>query len=394
MTAARTRRPLRVAFLGHSAKLSGAELSLVELVSALEDAEVVVILAEDGPLVDRLRETQTSVEVLPLADEARLVRREELRPDGGRLLSAGVAVAGYSARLARRLRALEVDLADANTLKALVYGAPAARLAGVPLVWHVHDRISEDYLPSLAVKGLRGIARFATAGLIANSESTLATVSGLGRPVTVVPEPIRHESFRADAGPGRDEPFTVAMVGRIAPWKGQDVFVRAFARAFRHGPERAVVFGAPLFGEHDYERALLDLIADLGLENRLELRGFTGDVAGELERVHALVHASVIPEPFGRVIVEGMAAGLPVVAAAGGGPTEIVTDGVDGILYPPGDVDELARILRRLASEPALAARLGAAAVERARAFSPEVAAAGTRAFYQAVLDRRERAAA
>ena len=59
-----------------------------------------------------------------------------------------------------------------------------------------------------------------------------------------------------------------------------------------------------------------------------------------------LVHASITPEPYGQVIVEAMHAGLPVIAASGGGPSEIVTDGVDGLLYPPGDVDVLCAALR------------------------------------------------
>jgi glycosyltransferase involved in cell wall biosynthesis len=176
------------------------------------------------------------------------------------------------------------------------------------------------------------------------------------------------------------------MVGRIAPWKGQDVFLRAFALAFPDGDERGVLVGAPLFGEERYEGELRALIEQLGLGDRIELRGFAEDVGAELARVDALVHASVIPEPFGRVIVEGMAAGLPVVAAAGGGPTEIVSDGVDGLLYPPGDVDELAATLRRVAADPDLGERLGRAAVERARAFSPELVAARTSAFYREVL--------
>jgi glycosyltransferase involved in cell wall biosynthesis len=385
---------LRVAFLGHSAALSGAELGLVELVAAFDDVDPVVVLAEVGPLVRRLEQAGAEVEVLPLANEARLVRRVDLDRSTGRLFRAGRTTAAYSLRLARRLRALRVDLVHANTLKALVYGGPAAQLARTPMLWHVHDRISEDYLPAAAVSLVRGLGRTTARGVIANSRATLATLGRLNRPATIIPEPVRHEAFRGPRTRRPDEPFAVAMVGRIAPWKGQDVFLRSFATAFPEGKERAVLVGAPLFGEDGYEHELRALIERLGLNDRVELRGFADDVAAELERVDALVHASVIPEPFGRVIVEGMAAGLPVVAAAGGGPSEIIDDNVDGLLYRPGDVAALAATLRRVASDPALAERLGRAAVERARAFSPELAAAKTRDFYRRVLSQPERAAA
>jgi glycosyltransferase involved in cell wall biosynthesis len=382
-----TGRPLRVAILGHSAKLSGAELGLVELVSAFEDVEPVVVLAEPGPLVERLDRAGAEVQVLPLPAQARLVRRDELRGGPARLLLAGAATAAYAVRLGRRLHRLHVDLVHANTLKALFYGSAATQVARKPMVWHAHDRISEDYLPRPAVGLVRGVARTAATGVIANSSATLATVGRLRRPATVIPEPVRHQAFDRSGAHRGHGPFVAVMVGRIAPWKGQDMFLRAFATAFPDGDERAVIVGAPLFGEEAYERSLRALRDRLGLRDRVELRGFTDDVAAELARADALVHASVIPEPFGRVIVEGMAAGLPVVAAAGGGPDEIVTEGVDGLLYPPGDVDELAATLRRVATDAALAERLGRAAVERARAFSPELAAAQTSAFYRHVLE-------
>ena len=124
-----TAAALRVAILGHSAELSGAELSLVELVGAFEDVEPLVLLAEDGPLVERLERAGAEVEVLPLREEARFVRRDQLRGGPFGLVPAGAATAAYAVRLARRLRALHVDLVHANTLKALFYGGAAARLA-------------------------------------------------------------------------------------------------------------------------------------------------------------------------------------------------------------------------------------------------------------------------
>jgi glycosyltransferase involved in cell wall biosynthesis len=86
-----------------------------------------------------------------------------------------------------------------------------------------------------------------------------------------------------------------------------------------------------------------------------------------------LVHASTIPEPFGMVVIEGMAAGLPVVAADAGGPTEVIDHGVDGLRYPMGDAGALAEALSTLAADAGLRARLGAAGRRRAEAFFPDV---------------------
>jgi glycosyltransferase involved in cell wall biosynthesis len=111
--------------------------------------------------------------------------------------------------------------------------------------------------------------------------------------------------------------------------------------------------------------------------------GFSTDVNGHLAQFDALVHASVIPEPFGQVVVEGMAAGLPVIATEAGGPSEIITDGVNGLLYTPGDVAALASAMVQLRDSPARRAALGAAARLKAREFRPDRVAEQVMAVYR-----------
>jgi glycosyltransferase involved in cell wall biosynthesis len=378
-------RPLRVVVLSHVARLSGAELAVARLLPAMQDVQAHVILAEDGPLVDRLCEAGISVEVLPMGEAARAFRRERVRlPGVGR--GAAVHTVIYAARLAARLRRLRPDLVHASSLKALVYGSLAARLTGIPLLWHAHDRIADDYLPRPAVRLVRAFARLATT-VVANSRSTLETIGARASHAVVIPYPVtptpadRHLDERS-----RDRPVRVGMVGRISPWKGQEVFLEAFARAFPEGDEQAAVVGAPLFDEIDYELELRTLCRRLKLDDRVEFRGFQDDIADELAELDVLVHASTIPEPFGQVVVEGMNAGLPVVAADAGGPAEIVADGETGILYPPGDVGALAHAMQVLAGDPPLRRRIGEAAHESVARFAPDVVAAQMTAAYRLTL--------
>ncbi|MGI8900672.1 MAG: glycosyltransferase family 4 protein [Nocardioides sp.] len=190
------------------------------------------------------------------------------------------------------------------------------------------------------------------------------------------------------ARPAGQQLFRVGIVGRLDRWKGQHIFLDAFAKAFPSGPEEAVIVGASLFGQNGYDSELRRQATSLAIEDRVEFRGFRDDVEDELRQFDVLVPASVIPEPFGQVVVEGLAVGLPVVAADAGGPAEVITDGVDGLLYPPGDADALARALRRLASEPALRAILGDAARERAEDFTAERIAPQVMAVYREVVRR------
>ena len=140
-----------------------------------------------------------------------------------------------------------------------------------------------------------------------------------------------------------------------------------------------------MFGEAEvaYAEGLSRIAEELGIADRVDFRGHREDIVAELSEMDILVHASKTPEPFGQVVIEGMSAQLPVVASRGGGPEEIITDGVDGLLYPRGDVAALAQILLQLEAEPQLRNQLGRAARRRAQDFSPDSVADQTMRAYE-----------
>ncbi len=360
---------LKVVYLDHVARLSGGEIALLRLLPHLDRVNPHVVLAEDGPLVQQLHLAGISTEVLPLTDSVRHLRKGEVHQRGLSSAVAG-ATAAYVLRLAARLRQLRPDLVHTNSLKAGVYGSLAARLAGVPLIWHVRDRIEEDYLPRAAVTLVRRMTRYLATAVVANSNATMETLAAPSKPVviySVLPEVMNHVPLGVRPVGG---PLNFGIVGRLAPWKGQDVFLRAFARAFPTGEERATVVGAALFGEDEFACGLPRLASSLGIGDRVDLRGHRTDVWDELSRMDVLVHASVTPEPFGQVILEGMAAGVPVIAARAGGPTEILRHEVTGVLYESADVDGLAGAMRRML-DPGLRERLSAAARDDLGPYSP-----------------------
>lgn len=383
-------RRVRVVYLDHVARLSGAELALLRTLPPLLDrVEATVILAEDGPLADRLRHIGARVVVLPLAVDVRDLRRT----DGGLgMLSPLTAFrfAAYVWSTARMLRRLKAEVVHTNSLKAALYGGLAGRLARVPVVWHVRDRIAPDYLPRPTVGLLRLACSLLPSAVVANSKATLATVArrrvvAAGATRSVVPD-----SVAPDFGLARrsETVFTVGVVGRLAEWKGQHVFLEAFAQVFGGGPARARVVGAAMFGEQAYEKRLREQAVSLGIGDQVEFRGFRTDVAAELIEMDVVVHCSVLPEPFGQVVIEAMAVGCAVIASTEGGPGEIVTDGVDGLLVRPRDPAALATALRRLAGDSELRARLGSAGRATARHYRPEQTAEGLMAVYREVLAR------
>lgn len=175
--------------------------------------------------------------------------------------------------------------------------------------------------------------------------------------------PARREDARAELGLPPDA-FVVALIGRISDWKGQDLLAEALLRPGASAVV-ALVAGDAWPGQEQLERRLHDTAARM--DGRLRLLGFRADVDTILGAADAVVVPSKRPDPLPNSALEAAAGGLPLVAAAHGGLTEIVRDGETGLLVPPGDADALASALERLAADPGLRSRLGEAAAADAR---------------------------
>ncbi len=376
---------LRVTYFDHCAQLSGGEIALTHLVPAIDGVNSTVILGQRGPLEEVLERLGIPTEIMPIDADLNGMSKDHVGIHAVSLTTT-VALLHSVFELRARLRHTQPDLLYANSLKSGVIGSIAGRLAGVPVVWHVRDRITPDYLPRPAVHLIRLLLRYLPCMVIANSETTRATLVGV-HDVTVIASPVNGEvgSTHSRAARGVDAPLRIVMIGRLTPWKGQPVFLKAFARAFAGAAVEAIIVGGPLFGEEAYEHELRQLADDLGISGQVAFVGHVDDVPALLASADIVVHASTLPEPFGQVIVEGMALGRAVVASDAGGPSEIITDGVNGLLFPPGDVDGLEHVLCRLASDPALRLELGTAALIRAADYSPERIGAQVLALYRHV---------
>jgi glycosyltransferase involved in cell wall biosynthesis len=384
--------PIRVLYLDHTAKPSGAELALVRLLGELDRSRVepIVVLAEDGPLLQLLSQQSIEAHVVPLSANLREVRKDSLSFGG--LLAQVRSLRGlwrYARHLGCFARQRRVDLIYSNSLKSDVYGVMAARMAGVPIIWHIHDRIDELYLPRTAVWLMRLLARRLPTCVVANSASTLETLKLKGRKrAAIIAIGVTRDHIQRCWAPRTPNPTPlVGIVGRLAPWKGQDVFLQAAALLLREGfPARFQIIGSAMFGAEAFERHLHELAAQLGIREHVQFLGFS-DVPPVLRSLDVLVHASKIPEPFGQVIIEGLAAELPVVATDGGGAREIIENGRTGLLVPMGDARALADALAQLLAQPERARALAAAGREHVlQHFTIEQSARHSEALYEQLL--------
>jgi glycosyltransferase involved in cell wall biosynthesis len=161
----------------------------------------------------------------------------------------------------------------------------------------------------------------------------------------------------------------VGVIGNIQEWKGQAVLVAAMARVVEAVPQaRGLIIGGVHRAGTAYHEQLQTRIRDLHLDRCLSITGFRSDVADVMNALDIVVHTSVRPEPFGRVILEGMLLGKAVVATAAGGVPELIRDGETGFLVPPDDEARLAERLIPLLQDPTLRQRVG----QRAQAWARE----------------------
>ena len=374
----------RILFVDHTAQMGGGEIALLNLVRALRQSRVepVVVLFSDGPLAARLAEAEIEIHILQLSADVVQTRKDTLGIRTLLRLKDVAATVGHARRLARFIKTQRIDLVHTNSLKADLIGGLAAKLARRPLVWHVRDRIEDDYLPRPVVRVFRWLSQVLPDLVIANSAATLDTIrlvreqqgeavpSGIDLParLRVVHDGIGAIPQCEQAGHATAIERRVGLVGRISPWKGQHIFLQAAALVHRRFPEvRFAIIGSAMFNEEPYEQSIRNLARDLGIADIVEFTGFREDVTELIEQLEVLVHASTTGEPFGQVVVEGMAAAKPVVATAGGGIPEIVQDGVTGLLVPMGDVQAMAAAICRLLEDPHTAREMGLLGRHRVR---------------------------
>jgi glycosyltransferase involved in cell wall biosynthesis len=351
-----------VLHLAHSSAWSGGEISLLRLIDALDEREVssVLVCAEDGRLVDNARGLNVPTVIEPLSPEIGERRRRQVR--SLRTLTLVPALVAYARRLARLARTQQIDVIHTNSLKAFVYGAIAGRIAGVPVIAHLRDDLGHLRAGVTGVV-VRSLLRRLPQAVVGCSSYVLTAARMQPPRSHVVYSGIPQQDVVGRVTPPPDPPV-VGMVARIAPWKGQHLFLEAAAQVAGRRPDvRFRLVGAPMFGELGYLEELRRRCQHGPLADRVEFTGLVRDPRPEYDRLTVAVAASVTPEPFGNVIIEAMARGLPVVAPAEGGPSEILTDGVDGVLVAPRDPAAMATAILELLESPGKAAALANKAV-------------------------------
>lgn len=370
-----TPRKIKVGFCENGAGYGGAIISLAAM------------LAHRGEELDPV--LYTSLATPPYRDLARLASWRHMAPvslfDPARLRARRLPfvsamdnvcnLAPYVLKYYRAFRADGIDLVylnnDANCNAA---AALAARLAGLPVVLHArgfHADTRGNRWVLERVDHCMPVSRAVEAQLLAlGLPAARSTVVHEGLDLTSFQPRPPSAAVREELDLREGEPV-ITLVGGLIAWKGQDVLLDAAPRILQRYPNAHILLVGASYGREDsFARLIERRVDEPQLAGRVRLLGGRQDIPDILSVSSVVIHASTLPEPFGRTFLEGMALGRPVIASKEGGPLDVIDDGVDGLLVPPRDPALLADAVLRLLDDPALAQRLAAAAALKAARFS------------------------
>lgn len=352
------------------AELGGAERVLLDLVCSLDRERFLpwVIVPREGRLAEALRTAGISTIVLDYLGRARRLGRYSSWREYVGALRALPHIAGRIRDVGRLMNRAEIGLVHAHGIKAQVFTSGLAPWVRARFVWHAHDFVRHRGF----WWGFQWLGRLVPDAIVAPSDAVAREFPNRAN-VFTIPHGVDLRAFAPALGEPVLRPRRVGLIGVLAPWKGQHVFIQAAERVSQSLPDvEFLLVGDEIYdtaGHRGFREELEREIVRRGLQQRVRLLGFHVEIARILQGLDLVVHCSLEPEPFGRVLIEAMACGKPVIASRGGATEEIVRDGETGILVPAGDAVRLAEAMLALLGDPLRCARLGRAARERVERF-------------------------
>ncbi|MDI4644169.1 glycosyltransferase family 4 protein [Cohnella hashimotonis] len=375
---------MKVGYYNHTADVSGAEISLLAMATHLREAEP-LLLCPSGELAERARASGLQHVAVP-GYRARMTRNPL------RLARHLLGMAAEGRQIARIVREQGIDIVHANSIRGGLTVSLFARLRGVPVIWHIRDHMPGGLIGRL----VKTVAARKASSLVCISEAVKKGTAELGDDLTPVildglearvgelatvihnGVPLDSEDdtdwaadrdrIRRELGASPDT-VVVTIIGQIAPWKRQEDAIESLRLLLARGLDvKLWIVGEPKFREENmaYAERLKAMAAAPDLARRVVFTGFRSDIK-EICRAADLLVLCSDNEPFGRVLIEAMAEGIPVVGTRAGGVLEIVTEGETGMLYGIGDVPALADSIGALATDPERRQRMGRAAFVRIR---------------------------
>lgn len=334
---------------------------------------MVFVPKKQGPLIDELNQSEIQWQSLELPNIFLLTSRKKYF----QVLLASPFLFLYCLYFLYKMKGLiktwKIERVHSTGLKMQILTGVFGKLSRLKTLLHIRDCIES----SLIRKLFTWIDQSPHVHFLANSQLTadsLLPIKALVIYNGFYPPQSKKKLSLKESLHITEETFLVGIVGVIARWKGQREFIEMAAILLKKFPDmHFVIIGSEIYdttGEKGQLKELELRAEKIRPSGHIHFLPFQSHMDSIYPELSALVHASIDPEPFGRVIVEAMFHEIPLTASAAGGPTEIIQDSVNGLLHTPGDINQMAANIEKIYLNPALGQDLGSKGKLRAEQFS------------------------
>lgn len=351
---------MKVCFISHTSQMGGAERALLELIGAIKKRGVkcYVILPRKGPIINELKRLNVKFDIIPW--RLWMGKPFPLWQRLGKTLANLIMLS--SILIARKIRKWHCDLVYTNSITVCV-GAFAAKMLRLPHIWHIHE-------VGFGKHGMEFYFGTQLSLWVVNTFSNICIVNSkyverkykpyiTPSKFNIIYQSVTAHNFNIEnilPIENAKEKFRCVIVGHLHEAKGQKEAIRSIAELRDTG----IVTELIIVGDGDpiYRMHLHELVAEMKLEDRVKFAGYAENPLPVMQNSDVVLMCSRY-EAFGRVTVEAMKVGKPVIGARSGGTMELIQDGINGFLYKPGDYKNLAEKIKYFHKDSQLAEQMG-----------------------------------
>jgi glycosyltransferase involved in cell wall biosynthesis len=350
----------KVLFFDHSAQFGGAERSLLDIITGLKKTDNTFVTSNEA-ILTRFKKKGIRCILFPMP--SKIVNKKR---NAGINLSEICIIVKLILRFIDLLRKENPDIVYTNSQKAHLIGGVSARMLQIPVCVHFRDIFNRNLFSKIWTFIIYLIAN----NLIAISNAVAKQFPASGK-VKVVYNGIDIKLNSYKNVEKKNPCFIVGYAGQIARWKGIEYFIQSAGIIMQKKKIniKFIIVGGAIFGDEEYLKELKDLTQKLKLEESIQFKGVVENAINEISEFDVLVHPSVLPEPFGRVLIEAGVLGKPVIATNIGAVPEIVIDGETGILVPVKNASAIAEGIAKLFDNSQFTSLLGQNANKRVKEY-------------------------
>lgn len=360
---------MNILILHSSSDLYGASNVLLNVIKVLKSNgnTPIVVLSEEGPLVDKLRNQQVEIHIIRLG----ILRRKYFSLPG--IINRLLVLKKANKLLQNLVKERNIKLVYSHTTAVLV-GAIVARRLKLKHIWHVLEITTK---PLIFVRTMGWLLNKYSTSVITASDAVKnhwkqwvdpAKLKTIYNGLDCTPFADKKGALKAELNIS-DQTILVGMIGRVHFWKGQDYFIKVAAELLKLKANVKFIMVGDAFPGYEYLYAQNQQVIDEnGINDMIYNLGYREDVINIMNSLDVFVLPSVLPDPFPTVVLEAMAAGKAVVATRQGGAQEMIEDGDSGLLIPINQAFEAAKTMLPLINSLNERERMGKNAASRIRA--------------------------